>query len=85
MFEKLLEPGRIGTMPLRNHILMGPTETHFTREDGCISQEEIAYYVERAKGGAALITTHQTQATRRSIRSTHIPAPRVWMTMPSSP
>ena len=35
-------------MPLRNHILMGPTETHFTREDGCISQEEIAYYVERA-------------------------------------
>ena len=65
MFEKLLEPGRIGTMPLRNHILMGPTETHFTREDGCISQEEIAYYVERAKGGAALITTHQVQANTK--------------------
>ena len=65
MFEKLLEPGRIGTMPLRNRILMGPTETHFTREDGCISQEEIAYYVERAKGGAALITTHQVQANTK--------------------
>lgn len=65
MFEKLLEPGRIGTMPLRNHILMGPTETHFTREDGCISPEEIAYYVERARGGAALITTHQVQANTK--------------------
>ena len=65
MFEKLLEPGRIGKMPLRNHILMGPTETHFTRADGCISQEEIAYYAQRARGGAALITTHQIQANTR--------------------
>ena len=65
MFEKLLAPGRIGSMQLRNHILMGPTETHFTREDGCISQEEIAYYVERAKGGAALITTHQIQGNTK--------------------
>ena len=65
MFEKLLEPGTIGRMQLKNHVLMSPTETHFTRADGCIAQEEIDYYVERAKGGAALITTHQVQGNTK--------------------
>ena len=65
MYEKLLAPGKIGFLRLKNHILMGPTETHFTRADGCIAQETIAYYVERAKGGAALITTHQVQGNTK--------------------
>lgn len=65
MFEKLLAPGKIGKMQLRNHVLMSPTETHFTSPDGMINWAEIDYYVERAKGGAALITTHQMQGNTR--------------------
>ena len=65
MFEKLLAPGRIGKMELRNHVLMSPTETHFTSPDGMINWAEIDYYVERAKGGAALITTHQMQGNTK--------------------
>ena len=85
MYDKLLEPDKIGFMPLRNHILMGPTETHFTRADGCISQEEIAYYVERAKGGAALITTQQIQGNTKIDPMTPILARQGWTMTPSFP
>ena len=59
MFEHLLKPSKIGNMTLRNHVIMGPTETHFTSSDGQVTQPEIDYYVRRAKGGASLIVTHQ--------------------------
>lgn len=59
MFEHLLQPGKIGNMTLRNHVIMGPTETHFASSDGQVTQREIDYYVERAKGGVGLIVTHQ--------------------------
>lgn len=65
MYDKLLAPGKIGKMELRNHVLMSPTETHFTTADGCIAWAEVDYYVERAKGGAALITTHQMQGNTK--------------------
>jgi len=59
MFKHLLEPGKIGNMTLRNHVIMGPTETHFASTDGQVTQPEIDYYVRRAKGGVGLIVTHQ--------------------------
>ena len=43
MLEKLLAPGKIGKMQLRNHVLMSPTETHFTSPDGMINWAEIDY------------------------------------------
>ncbi len=46
-------------MTLRNHVIMGPTETHFASSDGQVTQPEIDYYVRRAKGGVGLIVTHQ--------------------------
>ena len=61
MYEHILAPGCIGRMQLRNHVLMSPTETHFTSADGTLTWPEIDYYVQRARGGAALITTHQMQ------------------------
>lgn len=62
MYEKLLEPGTIGRMTLRNRIVMSPTETHFTASDGMLTWPEIDYYARRAKGGVGLIITQQTQA-----------------------
>jgi len=62
MYEKLLEPGTIGRMNLRNRIVMSPTETHFTASDGMLTWPEIDYYARRAKGGVGLIITQQTQA-----------------------
>ena len=62
MYDKLLEPGKIGRLQLRNRIVMSPTETHFTASDGMLTWPEIAYYERRARGGVGLIITQQTQA-----------------------
>ncbi|MBM4463222.1 MAG: FAD-dependent oxidoreductase [Chloroflexi bacterium] len=53
-FRKLLEPGRIGCMELRNRIIMAPMGTNFAAEDGYITERSKNYYAERAKGGVGL-------------------------------
>ncbi len=65
MYKHLLATGQIGKMQVRNHVIMSPTETHFTNEDGTISWAEIEYYRRRAKGGAGLIVTHQVQGNTK--------------------
>ncbi|WP_287459479.1 FAD-dependent oxidoreductase [Sphingomonas sp.] len=55
-FRHLLSPGRIGAMELRNRIFMTPMGSNLADEDGITGERLRAYYVERAKGGAALIT-----------------------------
>ncbi|NPV53545.1 MAG: FAD-dependent oxidoreductase [Firmicutes bacterium] len=54
-FPKLFEPGQIGSMKLRNRIVMPPMGTNLASETGAVTDRMIAYYKERAKGGAGLI------------------------------
>jgi 2,4-dienoyl-CoA reductase (NADPH2) len=51
----LLSPGRIGTMALRNRIVHAPMSLGLGAGDGTCGDRYIAYYAERAKGGAGLI------------------------------
>jgi 2,4-dienoyl-CoA reductase-like NADH-dependent reductase (Old Yellow Enzyme family)/thioredoxin reductase len=53
--NKLFEPIQIGTMKLKNRIVMPPMGTNFSTEDGSVTQRLINYHVERAKGGVGLI------------------------------
>ncbi|MGQ9460416.1 MAG: oxidoreductase [Candidatus Bathyarchaeaceae archaeon] len=53
--DKLFEPFKIGTMELKNRIVMPPMGTNFSAEDGSVTQRLKNYYVERAKGGVGLI------------------------------
>ncbi|HLG88270.1 MAG TPA: NADH:flavin oxidoreductase, partial [Alphaproteobacteria bacterium] len=55
-FQHLLSPGRIGSLELRNRIFMTPMGSNLADEDGITGERIRAYYAERAKGGAALIT-----------------------------
>lgn len=55
-YEHLLAPGRIGTLELRNRILMAPMGEELAAEDGSVSEEQHAYVEARAAGGAALVT-----------------------------
>lgn len=55
-YAALLQPGRIGTMELRNRIIMGPMGSNFAEADGHCGERIQAYYEERAKGGAGLLT-----------------------------
>jgi 2,4-dienoyl-CoA reductase-like NADH-dependent reductase (Old Yellow Enzyme family)/thioredoxin reductase len=54
-FSKLFEPGRIGGMEVKNRIVMSPMVDNLGTEDGYVTERCIAYYEERARGGAGLI------------------------------
>lgn len=54
-FANLLEPGLIGTIEMRNRIVMPPMGTNFANEDGFVTTKMKDYYEERAKGGVGLI------------------------------
>ena len=55
-YEHLLSPGRIGTMELRNRILMAPMGEELAELDGTVGAQQLAYIEARAAGGAALVT-----------------------------
>lgn len=55
-FTHLLSPGRIGSMTLRNRIFMTAMGDNLAEADGMCGPRTRAYYAERAKGGAALLT-----------------------------
>jgi 2,4-dienoyl-CoA reductase-like NADH-dependent reductase (Old Yellow Enzyme family)/thioredoxin reductase len=54
-FDHLLAPGRIGAMELRNRIVHAPMSLGLGAGDGTCGDRFLAYYAERAKGGAGLI------------------------------
>lgn len=56
MFPSLFEPGSIGTMTLKNRLIMPPISTNLAGEDGTVSEELLFHYAERAKGGVGMIT-----------------------------
>lgn len=56
-FKKLFTPFTFEHLHLRNRIVMAAMGNNFSHEDGIASERAIAYYRERAKGGAGLIIT----------------------------
>ncbi len=59
-FTKLFTPIKIGSMELKNRMVMAPMATDFANPDGTVSQRLIDYQVARAKGGIGLITSEVT-------------------------
>ena len=57
MFKKLFEPIKIGSMELKNRIMLPGLSTRLGNETGNVSDRMVDYYVERAKGGAGFIVT----------------------------
>ena len=55
-YAALLQPGRIGTLELRNRIIMAPMGSNFAEADGHCGERIQAYYEARAEGGAGLLT-----------------------------
>ncbi len=65
----LLEPIEVGSMQLRNRIVMAPMETMHNHADGSVSQTMIDYYVERARGGVGLIVVQNSAVDTLASRS----------------
>lgn len=56
-FQKLLEPGKIGRMELKNRMVMPGMGTNLAAADGTVSDIIVNYYARRANGGVGLIIT----------------------------
>lgn len=55
MFRKIFEPGKIGTLEIKNRLVVPPMLTEFAAEDGRLTERYIRYYEEKARGGWGLI------------------------------
>ena len=72
-FEKLFEPIKIGSVEIKNRYGMAPCNFLFQDWSGLVTDEDIAYYVGRAKGGAGLVTVGAILTTEIGKRLANIP------------
>ena len=56
-FQKLFEPTQIGSLKLRNRMIVPPMGTNFANPDGTVSERLKDYFAARARGGFSLIIT----------------------------
>lgn len=54
-FPNLLAPGRIGGMELRNRVVLPAMDQNNCTEEGLVTDETIAHYEARARGGVGLL------------------------------
>ena len=60
----LLTPAAIGGVEIKNRIVMPPMTTRLADKDGIVTDDQIAYYVARARGGVGLITCEMAAPER---------------------
>jgi 2,4-dienoyl-CoA reductase-like NADH-dependent reductase (Old Yellow Enzyme family) len=60
----LLTPGRIGAVEIRNRIVMPPMTTRLSDEAGHVTDDTVAYYMARVRGGVGLITVEMASPAR---------------------
>lgn len=63
--RKLLEPGKIGTMEVKNRFIVPPMGTNLANYDGYVTDEMIEYYRRRAAGGFGLVIIEVTAVDRK--------------------
>jgi len=56
MLEKLFSPCKIGSLEIKNRLVVSPMVCNFCTEDGNATERFISYHEEKAKGGWGLIT-----------------------------
>src|ERR1700752_3553899 len=55
----LFTPARIGPVEIKNRIVMPPMTTRTADDEGFVTDDCIAYYLERVRGGTGLITVER--------------------------
>ncbi|WP_100179053.1 FAD-dependent oxidoreductase [Bradyrhizobium nitroreducens] len=53
-------PGRLGTLEIKNRFVLAATSTELADDAGFVTDEMIAFYAERARGGAGLVIVEAT-------------------------
>ena len=62
-YEHLLSPLKIGSLTIRNRVIMGAVGNGTENMDQTMGECSLAYYAERAKGGVGLIINQTTRVT----------------------
>jgi len=70
-FEKLLSPGRIGSLEVPNRVLLAPMGTEMCTPDGRSTEREAAYYAARAAGGTGVVMSGITAVQSDTEPITH--------------
>src|SRR6267154_1389544 len=60
----LLTPARIGSVEIRNRIIMPPMTTRLADQEGFVTDDTVAYYMARVRGGVGLITVEMASPAR---------------------
>ena len=70
-YRYLFTPEKIGSLELKNRTIMAPMSAALGHPDGTMSDELIAYYAARAKGGIGMILTEYAFVTPEGRSSDH--------------
>lgn len=57
----LFQPGRMGTLELKNRLLLSPMSTLFAEDDGSFGDTLIDWYRRRAEGGVGMVVVEAAQ------------------------
>jgi len=76
-YDALFTPIKIGNIEIKNRIGMAPMNLNFTRE-GYISEQQMAYFAARAKGGTGLIMTDAIRTSEEGTNRTYYDNPHLW-------
>src|SRR5918992_6403093 len=60
----LFTPARIGTVEIKTRIVMPPMTTRLADADGHVTDDSIAYYMTRVRGGVGMITVEMASPER---------------------
>lgn len=61
MYDKLFSPTKIGSLTLKNRLMVSAMDTYFVGADGICNDRMAQYLITRAKGGWGLIVTEMTR------------------------
>jgi len=67
-FKNLLKPIKIGPVELKHRMVLAPMNETLSGHDGQVTEQLIAYYAARAKGGASMIITGAIMGTELASR-----------------
>ena len=67
----LLTPARIGSVEIPNRIVMPPMTTRTADAEGFVTDDSVAYYVARVRGGVGLITVEMASPEKAGRHRRH--------------
>ncbi|MBN1847810.1 MAG: NADH:flavin oxidoreductase, partial [Deltaproteobacteria bacterium] len=75
VLNRIFRSGTIGPLVLKNRVIMAPMGTEYADPDGYVTQRQIDYYAERARGGVAMIMVEASSvqtSTSKSFMQPHL-------------